>query len=77
MDDSSTAGSEDLDLAARTLDEAVKVFKRAAENVLVLSKLFWNLCGLKEPEVLEAVVEIFGRQIFIGNVLRRGIYHRC
>jgi len=40
MDYSSTAGSEDLDLAARTLDEAVKVFKRAAENVLVLSQLF-------------------------------------
>ena len=37
MDDSSTAGLEDLDLAARTLDEAVKVFKRAAENVQVLS----------------------------------------
>ena len=40
MDNSSTAGFEELDLATRTLDEAVKVSKRAAENVLGLSQLF-------------------------------------
>jgi hypothetical protein len=43
----------------------------------VLSQLFWNLCGLKKSEVLEAVIEIFGRQILIGNVLHRGLHHRC
>ena len=77
MDDSSTAGLEELDLAARTLDEAVKVFKRAAENVRVLSQLFWNLCGLKKSEVLEAVIEIFRRQIFFENVPCGGLHHRC
>ena len=77
MDDSSAAGLEDLDLPARTLDMAVKAFKRATENVLVLSQLFLNLCGLKKSEVLEAELEIFYGQIFIGNVLHRGLHHRC
>jgi hypothetical protein len=37
MDDSSTAGLEELDFAARTLDVAVKASKSAIENFRVLS----------------------------------------
>ena len=76
MDDSSTTGLEELDFAARTLDVAVKASKSAIENFRVLSQLFLNLSGLKKSEVLEAELEIFWRQIFIGNVLRRGLHHR-